>query len=399
MFYTAFNQKQSLEPEFMTARNVSINPLNRKVGLLGGGQLARMLALKGAELGLEIHVLSKSETDPAAQVVRHWHQGDPHQPEDLKKFFEKVDLVTFESEFYSGELLAQISEQTQTPVRPDPHVMRLLQDRLSQKESLLDHDIPTADFVAIHNLEDMREAAALFKNKFVLKKRTGGYDGNGTHVIKTSGQVGKLLEKISIAGNDYIAEAFISFKREVAVVMARNIQGEMIHFPLVQTFQTDNRCDWVCGPIKHPRFEKLVLDLAVYLSEIKYVGVIAFELFDTGRELIVNEVAPRVHNSGHFSLNAMSTDQFTLHWLAILGFDFIESKPLTPAFVMTNLIGTSELSPVFPNAREGHLHWYGKTENRPGRKMGHMNYTGEKSKALLKLALAERKKIKNLGPK
>ncbi len=369
-----------------------------KVGILGGGQLARMLALKGADLGLEVHVLSENETDPAAQVVKHWHKGSPHDPKDLKAFFKEVEIVTFESEFYSGELLSEISEQTKTPVTPEPHVMRMLQDRLTQKESLLDHHIPTADFIVIHNTEDVKNASALFKNKFIIKKRTGGYDGNGTFVVKNENDLHRILEKISIAGNDYIAEAFIPFKRELAVIMARNPQGEMIHFPLVQTKQTENRCDWVIGPEKHFKFNGLVIDLAVYLDKIKYVGVIAFELFDTGRSLLVNEIAPRVHNSGHFSLNAMTTDQFTLHWLAIMGFDFFESKQLSKAFAMTNLVGTSDEAPAFSKNLEGKLHWYGKKENRPGRKMGHINYTGTNVKSLLKLALKERKKIKHLGP-
>jgi 5-(carboxyamino)imidazole ribonucleotide synthase len=253
--------------------------------------------------------------------------------------------------------------------------------------------------MAIHNTDDIKNASALFKNKFIIKKRTGGYDGNGTFIVKNEKYLHDILEKISIAGNEYIAEAYIPFKRELAVIMARNPQGEMIHFPLVQTKQTENRCDWVTGPEKHPKFDALIMDLAVYLDKIKYVGVIAFELFDTGRELLVNEVAPRVHNSGHYSVNAMTTDQFTLHWLAILGFDFFEAKSLSKAFVMVNLIGTSEAEPVFTKNMEGKLHWYGKIENRVGRKMGHINYTGTNAKSLLKIALSERKKIKNLGPK
>lgn len=370
-----------------------------KVGILGGGQLARMLALKGAEMGLEVHILSSDAQDPAAQVVQHWHPGDPNKAEDLRNFFKQVSLITFESEFYSGELLAEVSAQTETPVLPDPHAMRLLQDRLSQKESLIDSHVATADFLAIHNIEDLHQASQIFKNKFVLKKRTGGYDGNGTFVVKKEADVSALLEKISIAGNECIAEAFVPFKRELAVIMARNPQGEMIHFPLVQTRQTDKRCDWVLGPVKHAKFNQRVLDLAVFLDGIKYVGVIGFELFDTGRDLIVNEIAPRVHNSGHYSLEALSVDQFTLHWRAILGFDFQESKPRQPAFVMTNLIGTDGETPEFPRHLQGHLHWYGKKNNRAGRKMGHINYTGVNAKSLLKLALTERKKIKHLGPR
>lgn len=394
MFYTATVKKQEGS---MNSAESTYKPAF-KVGILGGGQLARMLALKGADLGLEIHILSEKESDPAAQVVKHWHKGSPQDAKVLESFFKAVELVTFESEFYSGDLLSKISAQTKVPVSPEPRVMRMLQDRLTQKESLIENHILTADFIVIHNKDDLKNASEFFRNKFIIKKRTGGYDGNGTFVVKNQKDLHNILEKISIAGNEYIAEAYVAFKRELAVIMARNAHGDIIHFPLVQTKQTENRCDWVVGPEKHPKFNSLIRDLAVYIDSIKYVGVIAFELFDTGQNLLVNEIAPRVHNSGHYSLNAMTTDQFTQHWLAVLGFDFFESKMLSKAFAMTNLVGTSSNQALFPKKLEGTLCWYGKLENRPGRKMGHLNYTGTNSKSLLKIALRERKKIKNLGP-
>lgn len=368
-----------------------------KVGLLGGGQLARMLALKGAEMGLEVHVLSEKEDDPAAQVVRHWHQGSPHKAEDLRKFLKQVEFATFESEFYSGDLLAQMQEETGTKILPDPHVMRTLQDRLSQKESLLDKHIPTAPFLALHNKNDLHDAQKFFKKGFVLKKRLGGYDGNGTFIVRDPKDLSSVFDKTSLSSNDFIAEDFVPFKKEMAVIMARNADGEIVHFPLVETKQTQNRCDWVSGPQKHARFEQLVLDLAVYIDGLHYVGVIAFELFDTGRELLVNEIAPRVHNSGHYSMEALEVDQFTLHWMALLDFPFFEIKAKTPAFAMANLIGTSEEEPSLKGQLTGHLHWYGKKDNRAGRKMGHVNYVGKTVKSVLKTALKERELFKNLG--
>jgi 5-(carboxyamino)imidazole ribonucleotide synthase len=348
-------------------------------------------------MGLEVHILSEKPDDPAAQVVRHWHQGDPQKTRDLQDFMGLVDLVTFESEFYSGELLAEVQVQTKTPILPDPGVMSVLQDRLSQKEALLENHVPTAEFMAIHNKNDLEEARAYFKAGLVLKKRTGGYDGNGTFVIRNEAEWSETLHRISVASHDYIAEAYIPFKRELAVMMARNSDGEMVAFPLVQTFQTQNRCDWVMGPLKHPRLDNLVAGLAVFLEKLKYVGVIGFELFDTGRELLVNEIAPRVHNSGHYSLDALNVDQFTMHWLALLDFQFFEIKSKTPAFVMTNLIGANENSPAFPPTLTGRLHWYGKKQNRAGRKMGHINYSGSSGATLLRRALAERELIQNLG--
>lgn len=370
-----------------------------KVGILGGGQLARMLAIKGHELGLEVHILSEKATDPAAQVVKHFHAGNPNSAKDLYAFFQAVDLVTFESEFYSGDLLADISRETKTPVHPRPQTMSLLQDRLTQKQSLLDHQIPTADFIEIYTEKDLALAAKEFKNKFVLKKRRGGYDGNGTFVFKNEKDIQSFLKKNEIIANEYIAEEFIPFKQECAVMMAQNSQHELVNFPLVKTQQTEHRCDWVIGPVKHPKFNQLVLDLAVYLDSIHYTGVIAFELFDTGKKLLVNEIAPRVHNSAHYSLDAMNVDQFTMHWMAILNFNFFEPKSISKAFAMTNLIGESNKEVTLNKNITGKLHWYGKHENRPGRKMGHINYVGNNAQSILKIALSERKSFKNLGPK
>lgn len=366
------------------------------VGILGGGQLARMLALKGAELGLEVHVLSEQEADPAAQVVRHWHRGDPNNLEDLKKFFSKVKLVTFESEFYSGDLLSQAALAVPTPIYPDPLVMGRLQDRLSQKECLIESQVATAPFVAVQNEAELKSAFQNFNGKCVLKKRRGGYDGYGNFVIKNESDLNHALQKISFVVDSYIVEEYIPFHRELAVMLARNHEGQCVHFPLVETRQQGGRCDWVKGPVEHPRFQALLLSLSLMLSKINYVGVVGIELFDTGKELMVNEMAPRVHNSGHYSLDALSLDQFTLHWLSVLDFKLSLPAVLKPAFVMTNLIGSSSEDPIFPHDLTGRLHWYGKKQNRQSRKMGHINYVGSDTESLLTTALSERSKIENV---
>lgn len=371
----------------------------RKVGILGGGQLARMLALKAANLGLEVHILSTNEDDPAAQVVRHWHRGDPNNATDLKKFFAAVELVTFESEFYSGHMLGEVQDAAQVPVLPPPAAMALLQDRKFQKLSLLESQVPTSEFTTIDSPEDLKKTMTYFPQGLVLKKRQGGYDGNGTFIIRNTKQMRATLEKLKIVPDEFIAEAFVPFKRELALMMARSLKGDIVHLPLVQTVQTENRCDVVWGPIHHSGLRKLITKLEKFLERTGYVGVIGFELFDTGKQLLVNEVAPRVHNSGHYSIDALATDQFTLHWLALLGFEMHKPQSLGKAFVMTNLIGLNEQAAEFPKDLQGNLHWYGKKENRKGRKMGHINYTGTSVKGLLKSALAERKKIKNLGPR
>jgi 5-(carboxyamino)imidazole ribonucleotide synthase len=155
----------------------------KRIGLLGGGQLARMLALRGHSLGLEMHVLSESAYDPAALVVKHHHLGNPNEEEQVRKFLESVDVATFESEFLDSDLLSQVSQYTKTPIFPQPDLMGLIQDRLNQKELLILNKLPIAKFSLIHSLNDAEAALKVFGGKYILKQRRFGYDGYGTFVI------------------------------------------------------------------------------------------------------------------------------------------------------------------------------------------------------------------------
>jgi len=370
--------------------------VGHRIGILGGGQLARMLVLEGIRMGFEMHVLCPDSKEPAAQATSHHMKGNPNSLDDLKSFFQRVDLVTLESEFYSGNLLDTAAKAVSIPMFPNPACIRLLQDRLPQKELLKKFKIPTAPFVAVQSLKDLEIAKNQFQ-KFVLKKRCGGYDGNGTFIIDSFNKKSwtMAVDKISKGPSDYIAEQFISFRKEMAIILSRSRNGTSIHFPLVETKQTENRCDWVYGPTDHPGGSSVIKKLMNLLESIDYVGSIGFELFDTGEGLLVNEVAPRVHNSGHYSMNAMSECQFTTHLKSILGLPLIQPKSLSENFVMVNLIGARKTLPDLPEKLTGFFHWYGKTENRNGRKMGHINYIG-KGKGLLRRAIQERNLIKGL---
>lgn len=366
--------------------------LGKRVGILGGGQLARMLAQSAQRMGHEVHILSPHADDPAAQVSSHHHEGSPDHPESLKKFLAELEVLTFESEFFDMDQVESLTDSLAFPpaIFPPPSAMKTLQDRRTQKEALVKAKIPTAAHVVVETAKDLRAAFAKFPQGFVLKKSRGGYDGFGTFYVKTAEDLAKLED--SFPGPS-IAEAFVSFKRELAVLA---VCGEKdFHFaPLVETRQLQSRCDWVKGPIRHPKWPALAKKLRPFLKKLRYRGVIAFELFDTGRELLVNEVAPRVHNSGHVSMQALSRSQFDLHWEAGLGLRLDEPRALAKAFVMTNLVGESNGAFHFPDRLKGLLHWYGKKENRPGRKMGHVNYLGTSMDSLLKEALAERKRIR-----
>lgn len=361
------------------------------MGLLGGGQLARMLALKGHEMGLSMRVLCPSADEPGARVAIHV-AGDPNREADVLRFAKGVDVLALESEFHSGEMLERVHTVSGTPLRPAPLLIRQLQDRLPQKSLLQSFGVPTAEFLPVSTSGELKTAAKHFGGRFVLKKRHGGYDGYGTFVMKTAKDL--TNPRVDFVKDRFIAEAFVPFKRELALQVARNPRGQTVFFPLVETHQVDNRLDWLRGPVAHPKLTALKQRISLFLKKIDYVGLIAFELFDTGRELLVNEIAPRVHNSGHASLEALNIDQFSQHLRAILDLDLIEPAPLAKGFAMVNLIGAGADTPTFPANLTGHLHWYGKRESRAGRKMGHLTLCGPSADACLKQLLRERKGFK-----
>jgi 5-(carboxyamino)imidazole ribonucleotide synthase len=363
-------------------------PLGFRVGILGGGQLARMLAQSAQQMGFEVHVLCPDAMEPAAQVTRFHHQGSPSSPRDLASLLKSVDAVTFESEFLDMDVLAQATREG-LRVFPEPSLMQILQDRRTQKDLLEKFKIPTAPFRRIDFPHELSEARKMFPAGFVLKKARGGYDGYGTFYARRESDLDLLARDFP---GPSIAEKLIRFQRELAVVAVCG-EKDFCFLPLVESKQTQSRCDWVKGPVAHKAWPKMAKSIQKMLKKIGYRGVIAFELFDTGRELLVNEIAPRVHNSGHYSMQALSKSQFDLHWEAGLGLRFQEPTLSTKAFVMTNLIGESTSSFRIPEGLTGKLHWYGKKDNRPGRKMGHLNYVGASAETLLRKALQERKRI------
>lgn len=257
--------------------------------------------------------------------------------------------------------------------------MRKIQDRLTQKQLLEEHGLPTSPFLEVHDEKAAREAFRRFDGQVVFKKRRFGYDGYGTFVVKSESDLQAFfLREIGPGGatsrHGFIAEEFVEFKRELAVMVARGAEGACVRLPFVETFQEQSRCLWVKGPLKkNPALEAIGRKLEALLAKIGYVGIMGVELFDTGGRILVNELAPRVHNSGHYSLDALSEDQFSLHLKAILGLELAKPEALAKGFAMFNLLGSHERTPQWTLPGDVKLHWYGKAENRPGRKMGHVN--------------------------
>ena len=397
----------------------------KPIGILGGGQLSKLLAFKAKALGLKAYVLSTDENDPAAQGNPFWIKGDPHKSKDLKCFFQKTDWITFESEFFPAKLIEKTLQSLKGKkpyIAPSLKALSLIQDRRTQKQLLSQCRINTADFVKV-NLKAQKQKTLLQLWKkmgpFVLKSRMGGYDGCGTFVIRTKNQIK------TFPPGSFIAEKFVPFQRELALLSARNKNGQIVFFPLVESFQKDFRCLWVKGPAKHKKLNSLKKQIKHMLNRIDYQGLIAFELFDTGENLLVNELAPRVHNSGHYSLDALNTDQFTSHLKAITNQPLTQPKPLTKGFAMLNLLGegcpkpflksfgqnplvqsdkknkkphfylkADFEKPVLKINKQIRLYWYGKTVSRKGRKMGHINSAGSSANQALNQLLKVRKLFK-----
>lgn len=368
------------------------------IGIIGGGQLARMMIQQGQRVGFSFRLLCKNLDEPAAQVMASDHVilGDPSKIEDLMEFLPQADLITFESEFIAVHQirtaltrLADKKIKTTCSFFPSLESMEIFQDRLTQKNILKQHKIPTAPFIHSQNQKDF-EMFLEDHGKIVFKKRMGGYDGYGTFIIQSQTDLQKFLQQND--SQNFICEAFMPFQEELACSLVRSSKNQLTVFPFVKTHQKDHKCDYVFGPVKHSKSKALMQKLTALLKKIDYTGFITFELFNVKGQLFVNEVAPRVHNSAHYSLDALNVDQFLAHLKAGVGLNIPTPEPMTKCFAMTNLIHLPESKLMNQKHLTGKLHWYGKGESRPGRKMGHINYVG-KDTSVLKIALQERKKL------
>jgi 5-(carboxyamino)imidazole ribonucleotide synthase len=362
-----------------------------KIGFLGDGQLARMMVLEAHRLGLEPHVLTENPHSPAAQTTCQAYFGKLQDIKALQAFAEKVDYLTFESEFVPASALSALESLPAVKVFPKISTMKTLQNRLSQKQMLEKFKIPTAPFFPVIDPSDLEPLWQAFDGPFVIKKNFGGYDGYGTFFARKISDLKDLAETLKPEAQGYLAEKMIPFQRELAAILIRSQKGQTLALPLVETKQLDGKCDWVQGPIRHARWPALSKKLFRMMKALDYVGCLGVEMFDEGPRLWINELAPRVHNSGHYSQDALLESQFSLHLLAGLGAKLPPIHVLSPHFVMANLIGGD--GEGRQGILSGKLHLYGKIEARPGRKMGHINYLGAKGSNLLSLALKERKKF------
>jgi phosphoribosylaminoimidazole carboxylase PurK protein len=354
-----------------------------------------MLSLSAHSMGAIPCVLSEKATDPAQQVVSENFLGDLKDLDTLKAFIQHVDVLTFESEFIDCDLLEKAAGRNTKKIHPSIAAARLLQDRKTQKELLDVAKIPTAPWLLVHDAKAVADAADYLSYPFVLKKRRNGYDGYGTYIFKTKKDLEKWNTKDLSDPHGFIAEKFIPFKRELACIFTRDQKGHVLQFPLVESLQKDARCYWIKGPIQHPQFLTWSKKFSQLLKKINYVGTMGVELFESKDQLIVNELAPRVHNTGHYSSNSLPMSQFDAHLRAVSGMSLPNGSFSHEGFAMVNLLGSEKApKPQWISPTDAVVHWYGKTENRTGRKMGHINAIGSSPNVALKRAMSALKGFK-----
>ena len=336
------------------------------VGIIGGGQLARMLALAGYPLGVHFQILDPA-ADACAGQVASLMQGDYHDAARLESLAAWADVVTFDFENVPAEAARAL--EGRITVYPPAKALALAQDRLSEKTLFWEMGIPTPTFATVDSLEELQSAALRVELPAVLKTRRLGYDGKGQRVLRTAEDIEPAWRALGDA--PLILESFIPFEREVSIVAVRGRDGATALYPLVENHHRDGILRLSRAPCRMPELERDGWDYARrLLDRLDYVGVLAIEFFVKDGRLIANEMAPRVHNSGHWTLEGADTSQFENHLRAILGLPLGFTTAIGYSAMVNGIDDLPERAAVLaiPGA---HYHAYGKA-SRPGRKVGHI---------------------------
>jgi len=348
------------------------------VGIVGGGQLARMMIVAIKRLGLKVVVMDPHADSPCHTIADKQITAEFHSADAMNKFAEMCDVITYDFEHIDVDLL-QMLEQHGHKVLPAVRNLRIIQDKYTQKQALAKAGIPIPKFDIMKTVKEVKEYP------FMLKSRRGGYDGKGNYLVKTEADLIPALQTIQ---GDLMMEEIIQFTKEVSVIATRSQSGECIIYPIAENIHRNNILDTTIAPAKLAKdLDKKVIDTAKKVMDcFKGIGTFCVEMFvnETNGDVLVNEVAPRVHNSGHYTIEACRTSQFENHIRAILGLTLGSPDMLVPFAGIKNIIGNrGEKGDVVYTGIESALripnvtvHIYGKTLVTPGRKMGHAAATG-----------------------
>ena len=361
------------------------NKSGKRIGIVGGGQLAKMTALSALEFGCDIHILERKPEGPAMNLAGKTFIGDWDNPDDLLKLAEHADVITLENEFVDANSLSELEKAGHT-LFPTSKSIGLVQDKYIQKQTLQAAGLPLIPFRVIESREEIIEVAKELNWPLVIKARRNGYDGKGNATVNNESEIDAAWDKLDGDNRTLYAEAFCPFVSELAIIITTSRNGEVATYPLVESVQRDHICHIVRAPaLVSDSITENAIDIAQRaVIAIGAIGSFGIEMFLTkDEEVIINELAPRVHNSGHYTIEACECSQFENHVRAVLGWPLGSTKMVKPAAVMVNLLGQDHGSGQPAGFDEAmampgvHVHIYGKELSMPGRKMGHVTALGE----------------------
>lgn len=371
------------------------------IGILGGGQLAKMSTLAASRLGFDIAIMEKEMRSPAGQLTHHEFIGTIDDELHLKSFAHHCDVVTLENEFVDHHKL-EFLESHGKNVIPSSKTIALIQDKLLQKQTLKKHGLPVPAFLGIETSTPFNGITTTLGNPFLLKSRKMGYDGYGNALINNEKEYSVAVRQLTERHSNLMAESFIDFSMELAVMVTRT-KHEVKVYPVVETIQKNHICHTVIAPAQiSKKIAKRAEEIAVEaVKAVKGFGIFGIEMFLTKEgSIMINEMAPRPHNSGHYTIEGCVTSQFENHIRAVMELPLGSTEMVKPYAVMINLFGkqqTQKPIEVYRIALDNpdvHLHIYGKEGSRPGRKMGHITMSGDNLKTILTHLKAIEEKIR-----
>lgn len=378
----------------------NFNYSNLKLGIIGGGQLGKIMSQKAKKMGFHVTILDPTFNCPAAQVSDKHIMGGFHDKEKLEQLVQETDVTTFETEHVDTTILKKLYDNGHN-IHPSPYVMELIQNKYEQKKLLDERGIPVPKYKSVKTKEDLSS----FGFPVIQKAKREGYDGKGVLMLKTPEAIENCIQTESFI------EELVDIDKELAVIVARNIEGEIKCYPVVEMLFDDrvNICDIVMAPAKiSQEVEKKVIDISVKSIEVlDGVGIFGVELFLTkSGDVLVNEIAPRPHNSGHYTVEACATSQFEQIIRAVTNLPLGSTKLLSPS-VMVNLLGEEgyEGEPIIEGIHEAleipelSFHFYGKSFTKPFRKMGHITVLDDDIDKALEKAMRAKNVLKIKGSK
>lgn len=357
--------------------------MKNRIGIVGGGQLGRMMAFDAKKLGFTVNIIDPTPHSPAGQVSDYQIVATYNDENAIRELAGMSDFLTFEIELANAEILDELSKKG-LEIHPSAKTLGIIKDKLEQKKFLRHAGLPVADFQEVSSKEEIIKIAEKYGYPFLLKARFDAYDGRGNALVKDKSLIDSAIDKLS--GRKLYVEKFVPFIKELSVVIARNTKGEIKTYPVVETIHKNNICHIVKAPAPvDEEINKKAEQLAIKTMEhLKGAGVFAIEMFLTENgEVLINEIAPRVHNSGHYTIEACVTSQFEQHIRAVTGLPLGSTDMILPAAVMINILGerngAAEVTGLddilkIPNVA---VHIYGKMETKEERKMGHITVIGK----------------------